>query len=90
MFFEEDDLPYEEDCIRNSYNLKSWLRYIDHKTKSSNNWVAVYLVYERSLRQLPGSYKLWYNYLRLRRAHLKSKCIDDPQYEEVNDIYERP
>jgi pre-mRNA-splicing factor SYF1 len=89
MFFEEDDLPYEEECIRNPYYLKSWLRYIDHKTKNTKNWITVYLIYERALKQLPGSYKLWFNYLKLRRLHLKSKCISDYQFEEVNTIYER-
>ena len=54
MFFEEEDLPYEEDCIRNPYNLKTWTRYLDHKTKHSTSWVAVYLIYERALKQLPG------------------------------------
>lgn len=54
MLFEEDDLAYEEDCIRHSFDLKTWLRYIEHKIKSSNNWVAVYLIYERALKQLAG------------------------------------
>jgi len=27
--------------------------------------------------------------LSLRRTHLKNKCISDPEFEEVNDIYER-
>ena len=25
----------------------------------------------------------------MRQAHLKPKCINDPEYEEVNEIYER-
>lgn len=54
MFFEEEDLAFEEDCIRHSYDLKTWLRYIDHKVKNSTNWVAVYLIYERAVKQLPG------------------------------------
>lgn len=89
MFFDDEDLPYEEDVIRNPYSLKSWIRYIEHKTKFCTNWVSVYLVYERALKQLPGSYKLWYTYLKLRRTHLKSKCISDPEYEEVNNVYDR-
>jgi pre-mRNA-splicing factor SYF1 len=89
MLFEDEDIPHEEDCLRNPYSLKSWLRYIEFKTKECNNWIAVYLIYERALKQLPGSYKLWYNYLKLRRAHLKSKCISDPEYEEVNNAYDR-
>ncbi len=57
QFFEDDDLPYEEECIRNPYNVKSWLRYIEHKSKSKNS-VAVYLVYERSLKLLSGRYNI--------------------------------
>jgi pre-mRNA-splicing factor SYF1 len=89
MLFEEEDLPYEEDCIRNPFSLKSWLRYIDYKSKANTSWVLVYLIYERALKQLPTSYRLWFNYLRVRRVNLKSKAIDDTEYEEVNDLYER-
>lgn len=89
MFFDDEDMQYEEDCIRNPYSLKSWSRYIEHKTKFCSNWVAIYLVYERALKQLPGSYKLWHTYLKLRRLHLKNKCINDPEYEEVNGVYDR-
>lgn len=91
MLFEDEDLPFEEDCIRNPYSLKSWLRYIDFKSKAgiAANWIAVYLIYERALKQLPGSYKLWYSYLKLRRTHLKGKCISDSEYEEVNNVYDR-
>lgn len=89
MLFEDEDLPFEEDCIRNPYSIKSWLRYLEFKIKDCKNWILVYLIYERALKQLPGSYKLWYNYLKLRRAHLKSKCISDSEYEEVNNAFDR-
>ena len=35
------------------------------------------------------SYKLWYNYLRLRRKQVKGKVVTDPVYEEVNNAFER-
>ena len=35
------------------------------------------------------SYKLWHNYLKLRRKQIRSKCIIDPIYEEVNNTFER-
>jgi pre-mRNA-splicing factor SYF1 len=88
QIFEEEDLPYEEECIRNPYNVKSWLRYIDHKTKSKNP-VSVYLIYERALKLLSGSYKLWHQYLKYRRLQLKGKCITDNEYEELNNTFER-
>jgi pre-mRNA-splicing factor SYF1 len=89
MFFEEEDLAFEEDVIRNPYSIKSWTRYLDFKSKNCTNWLPVYLIYERALKQIPGSYKLWYTYLKLRQDHVKNKCINDEEYEEVNNIYDR-
>nr|XP_033323240.1 pre-mRNA-splicing factor syf1 homolog [Megalopta genalis] len=85
--FNEEDLPYEEEILRNPYSVKHWQRYIDHlkTTKSSN----LNIVYERALKELPGSYKLWYNYLRQRVSQLKGRCITDALYEDVNNAFER-
>ncbi|XP_012266120.1 pre-mRNA-splicing factor syf1 homolog [Athalia rosae] len=85
--FNEEDLPYEEEILRNPYSVKHWQRYIDHlkSTKSAN----LNIVYERALKELPGSYKLWYNYLRQRVSQLKGRCITDPLYEDVNNAFER-
>ncbi|KAG5876947.1 hypothetical protein JTB14_031318 [Gonioctena quinquepunctata] len=87
IVFCDDDLPYEEEILRNPYSVKHWLRYIDHKKAAPKHGVNI--IYERSLKQLPGSYKLWYNYLRTRRKQVKSRCITDPGYEEVNNAFER-
>lgn len=35
------------------------------------------------------SYKLWQNYLKLRRKQIRTKCIIDSAYEEVNNAFER-
>ncbi|XP_046619626.1 pre-mRNA-splicing factor syf1 homolog [Neodiprion virginianus] len=85
--FNEEDLPYEEEILRNPYSVKHWQRYIDHlkNTKSVN----LNIVYERALKELPGSYKLWYNYLRQRVKQLKGRCVTDPLYEDVNNAFER-
>ncbi|CAG9759678.1 unnamed protein product [Ceutorhynchus assimilis] len=83
IVFSDDELPYEEEILRNPYSVKHWLRYIDHKKQSPN------LIYERALKQLPGSYKLWYNYLLIRRQQVKSKCLLDPDFEAVNNCFER-
>lgn len=80
-------MPYEEEILRNAYSVKHWLRYIDHKAKAPNN--AVNIVYERALKELPGSYKIWYNYLRTRRKQVRGNCITDFTYEEVNNTFER-
>merc|ERR1719481_1276409 len=47
------------------------------------------LVFERALKELPGSYKLWYNYLKVRRKQMKGRCVTDPGYDAVNNCFER-
>uniref|UniRef100_A0A8B9H3R0 Pre-mRNA-splicing factor SYF1 n=1 Tax=Astyanax mexicanus TaxID=7994 RepID=A0A8B9H3R0_ASTMX len=81
------DLPYEEEIIRNPYSVKCWMRYIEHKQSGSKS--VLNMIYERALKELPGSYKLWYNYLRERRKQVKGKCVTDPAYEEINNCHER-
>uniref|UniRef100_A0A672MV74 XPA binding protein 2 n=1 Tax=Sinocyclocheilus grahami TaxID=75366 RepID=A0A672MV74_SINGR len=87
VLFEDDDLPYEEEIIRNPYSVKCWMRYIEHKQNAQKS--VLNMIYERALKELPGSYKLWYNYLRERRKQVKGKCVTDPAYEEVNNCHER-
>lgn len=88
MFFQhEDDIAYEEEILRNAYSIKHWLRYIEHKRSSAG--FGVNIIYERALKELPGSYKLWYNYLRTRRKQVRGKCIVDPANEELINAFER-
>ncbi|KAH6944400.1 hypothetical protein HPB50_002912 [Hyalomma asiaticum] len=87
IVFEEDDLPYEEEIIRNPFSVKHWIRYIDYKKDQPKH--IINLICERALRELPGSYKLWYNYLKLRRQQVRDLCITDPEYEDVNSAFER-
>lgn len=87
IVFSEEDLPYEEDILRNPFSVKHWLRYIDHKKCAPKN--AINIIYERALKELPGSYKLWYNYLKLRRRQTKGRCVIDPIFEDVNNAFER-
>jgi len=51
-FQEEEDLPYEEEILRNPFSVKCWLRYIDFKKDASAR--VVNLLYERALKELPG------------------------------------
>lgn len=88
-FKEEDDLPYEEDILRNPYSIKCWLRYIEHKRQLKAIPQVINFLYERALKELPGSYKLWYQYLGLRRKQVKKFCITDPAYEDVNLCFRR-
>lgn len=80
-------MPYEEDILRNPFSVKHWLRYLDHKKSGEKTDINV--TYERALKELPGSYKLWYNYLKIRRFQVKGRCITDPGFEEVNNAFER-
>lgn len=87
QFQNEEDLPYEEEILRNAYSVKHWIRYIEHKKNGSK--YVINTVYERALKELPGSYKLWYNYLKLRRKQVRGKCVSDEEYDEVNNAFER-
>ncbi|XP_013182935.2 pre-mRNA-splicing factor syf1 homolog [Amyelois transitella] len=87
IFFSEEDLPYEEEILRNPFSVKHWLRYIEHKKGAPKN--EINMIYERALKELPGSFKLWYNYLKLRRSQIRGRCITDPCYEDVNNCFER-
>lgn len=63
------------------------MRYIEYKRNAPN--YGVNIIFERALKELPGSYKLWYNYLRTRRKQVRGKCVIDPVYEELNNAFER-
>ncbi|XP_054157730.1 pre-mRNA-splicing factor syf1 homolog [Oppia nitens] len=104
-----EDLPFEEDILRNPFSVKHWLRYIDHKKQqslppqtkqsssssssaplvSTSSAAAVNMVYERALKELPGSYKLWIAYLRLRVKQITGHPMIDPQVSDVNNCFER-
>lgn len=83
----EEDFSYEEDVLRNPYQLKVWWRYIDAKSHESPEFLN--LLYERALKEIPGSYKLWFHYLDLRAKQVDSKSISDISWEDVNQCFER-
>jgi len=85
----EEDIPYEEELIRNPYTLKPWLHYLQHKTDRPLHEKV--FVLERACRQLPGSYKLWKMYLDLRVRHLDglNPAKYEDEYNKVNDAFER-
>ncbi|VDM38472.1 unnamed protein product [Toxocara canis] len=89
VVLEEEDVGFEENILRNPYSLRCWLRYIEHKKKCKAPLKQINMVYERALKELPGSYKLWYNYLRFRRKQISDKCPTDAAYQRLNNVYER-
>ena len=73
LVLNEEDLAYEEEILRNPNMIKPWIRYIEHKADSPRN--ILNLVFERALKELPGSYKLWYNYLKVNYTFFHDKAI---------------
>ena len=47
------------------------------------------VIFERALKVLPGSYKLWHAYLKERRHQVRHACPTDPVMEAVNNTFER-
>lgn len=85
----DEDIPFEEDIVRNPYSVRHWLRYIDHKKISAGSPDSVNMLYERCLKQVPGSYKVWIRYLRYRLEITADKPISDPLHEQLNNCFER-
>lgn len=54
---EESDIAFEEDILRNSYSVKAWWRYLEHKRTAPR--AVRNMIYERALKEIPGSYKIW-------------------------------
>ncbi|KJH51924.1 HAT repeat protein [Dictyocaulus viviparus] len=91
-FFDErssEDIPYEEDILKNPTSLRSWQRYIDHKKKTNAPWRETCQIYERALKVFDRSYKLWYNYLRFRQRIIAHKPPTDVSWSNLCDAYER-
>ena len=65
---DEDCCEYEEELQHNPYSLMLWMRYLDAQ-KSASTAVRT-MLFERALRLLPRSYKLWQMYLSERRAEV--------------------
>ena len=75
------------DNIQNPYNFKSWW-----DTLSSSKEAPFSIrkkIYQVSLHYLPGSYKIWYNYLKEEREYVKNNYrLPNIHYEDVNKIHE--
>lgn len=90
LFTQLNDLhcfKYEEDINRNPYYLKGWLKYLQYKTNSPST--ERYILYERALKYLPRSYKLWSQYLNLRIHNLEYVSINDKRYQILLTVFER-
>ena len=65
---DEESLKYEEEISRNPYLLDSWTKYLAFRKGAKPR--ARYMIFERALKCLPRSYKLWREYLQERTAEL--------------------
>ncbi|XP_017583449.1 PREDICTED: pre-mRNA-splicing factor SYF1 [Corvus brachyrhynchos] len=61
---EDEEVQHEEELLRNPFSVRGWLRYAQARQRGPRP--RLNQIYERALRELPGSYKLWYQYLRQR------------------------
>ncbi|PIA43160.1 hypothetical protein AQUCO_02000532v1 [Aquilegia coerulea] len=84
------DFPYEEKIIRNPFSLDLWWRYLLSKRDSPVK--ERFVVYERALRALPSSYKVWHAYLSERINMVKNQNLPTtyhPDYISLNSTSER-
>ncbi|KAF8772544.1 hypothetical protein HU200_005501 [Digitaria exilis] len=87
MEISTDDVPHEEDVLREPFKLGAWLRYLSAHAASPLTKRAS--IYERALRSLPGSYKLWHAYLTELAAAASPLPITDPAHAALNAAFER-
>jgi len=76
----DEDMPFEEELLRNPYSVKTWCRYLASRgvacfgddgldpssaslTSPSSTPGRRRVLFERAIKALPGSYKLWHAYL---------------------------
>eukprot|EP01100_Stratorugosa_tubuloviscum_P001620 TRINITY_DN1366_c0_g5_i1.p1 TRINITY_DN1366_c0_g5~~TRINITY_DN1366_c0_g5_i1.p1 ORF type:complete len:900 (-),score=376.69 TRINITY_DN1366_c0_g5_i1:36-2699(-) len=84
---DEEDLAYEEDVLRNQYSVKSWTKYLDHKLNSVPH--NRFIIYQRAIRELPSSYKLWYSYLKELIIYSNYRSPNDPIFNFINQTFEK-
>lgn len=87
LYPSQEDLLFEEELLRNPFSLKLWWRYLIARLDSP--FKKRFVIYERALKALPGSYKLWYAYLRERLNLVKNLPVTHPQFETLNNTFER-
>jgi pre-mRNA-splicing factor SYF1 len=79
---------YELELARDPIQVRIWLAYIDTLGKARDR--VRYLMYERAVKAIPRSYKIWRKYLQERMRNLKKlPYILEEAYEEVNAVYRR-
>lgn len=81
------DKYYEDEVARNPFHLKAWTSYLHWKREAVP--ATRFFIYERALKYLPRSYKLWFAYLTERRKYLRTKSTNDRGYDTLINAFER-
>jgi pre-mRNA-splicing factor SYF1 len=86
---EAQDAQFDEETVKYPYQIKTWLRYINY-LKNLNNEKR-FEVYEKAVKHLPRSYKLWNAYLIDKTEWLYESVTspDDDLYKELIHTFER-
>nr|CAD1827747.1 unnamed protein product [Ananas comosus var. bracteatus] len=87
LYPSESDFPYEEEVLREPLKLQAWRRYLAALAGAPPQ--KRFSIYERALRALPGSYKLWRGYLAELLDAARPLPISDPSYAALNGAFER-
>jgi pre-mRNA-splicing factor SYF1 len=91
-----EDVEFEEDASRDPYRLQVWWRFLEHREQQrrkkgnrARRLQSRYIIFERALRFLPNSYKLWRQYLGERVAAVEGRKISDGANEVVLETFDR-
>lgn len=79
-------MGYEEDVIRHGHLVKTWLRYLAFKEEAPLR--VRFFLFERAVKELPRSYKLWHRYLTERVDHCSRLGPSDPAWEQTVGAFE--
>lgn len=82
-----EDVPYEEDVLREPFRLRCWTRYLSAIRSAPLAKRSV--IYERALRALPGSYKLWHAYLTELADAARAMPVAHRAHAALNSALER-
>ena len=80
-----EDIPYEEDVLRNPLQVKSWIRYYEFKENASHK-ERVFIL-SRAVKELPRSYKLWKMLLELLMDRLFTSEAGQDLMRQVNEEF---
>ena len=83
----EDRLVLEESVTQSPYDVLKWCDYLSALSESSFRVRS--RIYERALKNLPGSYKLWFKYITERKRRVRGLRLTHARYEKANQTFER-